>query len=324
MRRHPVLTRLLLAAPLLAASALLAGCDDGVDSEGGTSSTTTAVATTAVTTTGPPTTPSATAPPTSGEPTTSVPLTTAPAVTTTTPPGELVISAYFLREERVATTHRTVEHTVATSHAALTELLAGPTAAEVEIGFVTSVPAGTELNDVRIDNGIATVDLSAEFASGGGTLSVTTRLAQLVYTQTQFPNVEGVLLEIDGEPVTEFTGEGFIIDHPLTRADFEDQTPLIFVESPAPFDTVGSPLRITGTANVFEAVFMIRLQAANGDVLYEHNAMATSGTGTRGTFDVTVEFDVPPGEGMLTLWEPSAKDGSPTNVVEIPVVFTPG
>ena len=321
MRRCGRVRAVLLAVPLLAAVA----CDDGVDSGGGVSATTTPITTiigSSTTPTSASSLPTTTPPATSAPATTVTAATTATSVATTVVPEQMTLSAYFLRDERIATTHRTVAHTVATSNAALTELLAGPNANEVAIGVSTAIPAGTELNGVRIAGGIATADLSSQFASGGGTVSVLSRLAQLVYTLTQFPTVDGVLLEIDGEPVTELTGEGVVIDHPLTRADFEDQTPIIFVESPAPFDRVGSPMRITGTANVFEAVFMIRLQTASGDVLYEHNAMATSGTGTRGTFDVTVELEVPRGNGVLTLWEPSAKDGTPTNVVEIPVVFS--
>lgn len=314
-------------ALLLGVILLTAACNDAVDSTGGVSaSTTTATATTVATTPAAPatSTPGTTAPATTVPATTTPAATTRPPALTTTPAEPLTVSAYFIRAERVATAHRSVEHTVATSKAAVEQLLAGPSDAEIAIGYSTSVPDGTTLNGIRIDDGISTVDLSAEFASGGGSLSVVTRMAQLVYTATQFPDVDGMLLEIDGEPVTELGGEGFVIDRPLTRADFEDQTPIIFVESPAPFDRVGSPLRITGTANVFEAVFQIRLQTTGGDVLYEHNAMASSGTGTRGTFDVTIEFDVPAGNGLLTLWETSAKDGSPTNVVEIPVVFSLG
>ncbi|MBA3333030.1 MAG: hypothetical protein H0U30_03485 [Actinobacteria bacterium] len=50
---------------------------------------------------------------------------------------------------------------------------------------------------------------------------------------------------------------------------------------------------------------------------------ATSGTGTRGTFEFTVPFEVPfDGVGELIVFESSAKDGSRINLVEIPLRMT--
>ena len=63
---------------------------------------------------------------------------------------------------------------------------------------------------------------------------------------------------------------------------------------------------------------------ADGTILIEEPMMATSGTGTRGTFDVTVEFDAQPGAQItLRVFEHSAKDGSEINVVEIPLMVGP-
>ena len=48
---------------------------------------------------------------------------------------------------------------------------------------------------------------------------------------------------------------------------------------------------------------------------------ATSGTGTRGTFEFTVPFEFD-GVGELIVFESSAKDGSRINLVEIPLRMT--
>jgi hypothetical protein len=126
-------------------------------------------------------------------------------------------------------------------------------------------------------------------------------LAQLVYTMTQSPLSDSV--EIDGKR--------------YTRADFEEQTPLILVESPLAYDEVSSPLRVTGTANTFEATFQYELKDSSGEVVDEHFVTATSGTGTRGTFDFTTKpFD---DVGSLVVFELSAQDGSRVNEVEIPL-----
>ena len=92
------------------------------------------------------------------------------------------------------------------------------------------------------------------------------------------------------------------------------------MESPLPFDHVKSPLHATGTANTFEATFQYDLRDPGGKLLKTHFVTATSGTGTRGTFDFSVPFTSPSaGTGKLVVYELSAKDGSRIHQVEIPV-----
>jgi len=247
--------------------------------------------------------------------------------TTTTPdatPADeetMILSVYFLRDEKIATAHRELPATQQVGAAAMQALLEGPIQAEVDAGLSSSIPDGTEYLGLAIEETVATVDLSGDFEAGGGSLSMQTRLAQVVYTLTQFPTVETVRFALDGEPIEVFGGEGIILEEPVGRADFEDVTPLIFVESPAVGDTVSSPLNVVGTANTFEAVFQLQVLDGEGSILVDEVVMATSGTGTRGTFDITVEFDAPTDEGIVRVLEYSARDGSEVNVVEIPVLF---
>ena len=146
------------------------------------------------------------------------------------------------------------------------------------------------------------------------------RVAQVVYTLTQFPTVRRVAFELDGEPADTIGGEGVVVSPPVDRGDFEDQTPAILVENVGPGDDVQSPLRVTGTANTFEATLNLRVLDASGKELYEELGSATSGTGQRGTFDETLDFDVKAdGPGTLVAYERSAEDGSEIHVVRIPV-----
>jgi germination protein M len=117
--------------------------------------------------------------------------------------------------------------------------------------------------------------------------------------------------EQPGRPVTQT----------LRRSDFERFTPAILVESPLAYDEVASPLRVTGTANTFEATFAYELTDTDGRIVDANFVTATSGTGTRGTFDFTTgPFTVPfDGFGALIVFENSAKDGSRINLVEIPL-----
>ena len=50
-----------------------------------------------------------------------------------------------------------------------------------------------------------------------------------------------------------------------------------------------TPLRVTGTANTFEATFEYELRDSAGKVVDSNFVTATSGTGTRGTFDFTTK-----------------------------------
>jgi len=100
---------------------------------------------------------------------------------------------------------------------ALRALLAGPSPAERRQGMTSEIPAGTALRSVRVDGATLTVDLSSDFASGGGSTSMLARLSQVVYTATQFPQIPQVRLLLDGQRVQALGGEGVLIEDPLRR-----------------------------------------------------------------------------------------------------------
>ena len=81
-------------------------------------------------------------------------------------------------------------------------------------------PDRHSLLGVSIRNGVATVDLSTEFDSGGGTASMEYRLAQVVYTLTQYSTVRSVVFQVEGQTVTVFGSEGIVLDGPVGRADY--------------------------------------------------------------------------------------------------------
>ena len=147
---------------------------------------------------------------------------------------------------------------------ALGSLLDGTTEVGDQINLETQIPEGTQLLDLEISDGVASVDLTSEFQSGGGSLSMRMRIAQVVYTLTQFDSVDGVLFLIDGEPVDAIGGEGVMVDTPQTRKDYEDLLPAIAVTSPGfGWDFTSGDL-IEGIANVFEANVSWRILDENG------------------------------------------------------------
>jgi hypothetical protein len=237
------------------------------------------------------------------------------------PAEETSFNVYLVRDERLGVGLRTVPRTVAVAEAALQGLLGGPTAKEAEAGLSTQIPEGTRLLGVEITDAVATVNLSGEFESGGGSLSMQVRVAQVVFTLTQFDTVDRVAFMIDGAPAEAIGGEGIIVSPPVSRLDFADNTaPAILVESPAPWQDVTSPLRVTGMSNTFEATLLYEIVDPSGRIVEEGFATATSGSGTWGTFDFTVVYEIQyEGVGALIVFEESAQDGSRINLVEIPV-----
>lgn len=269
--------------------------------------------------------------PTNPEPppaTPSEPVTSAPDPVTkepipTAPTGSpIALKAYFDHAEKMQPVARTVPFTTAVLRASIEQLLKGPTAAEAKAGIHTQIPKGTKLRGVKLAGGVAAVDLSEQFASGGGTLTMTNRLAQVVYTATQFMSVDAVVFEIEGKKVEVFGGEGIMLEGPQIRGDYEDSTPAILVDTPAWSGSVHRPLTAAGTANVFEAAFRLQVLGAGGQVLLDTPVKASSGTGTRGTWSIVNAKALPLGAARLRVFSDSAKDGSPTNVVEVPITIT--
>lgn len=147
----------------------------------------------------------------------------------TNAPSTITVRLYWVEAgENALGVERTLPYTQAVATAALNALLAGPTAQEQATwpAISSAIPAGTTLNSVSVAGGVAKVDLSSEFESGGGTFSVTARLAQIVYTLDQFPTVDAVEFYIDGVKVEMFSSEGLILDGPQTFDDYDDLLPI--------------------------------------------------------------------------------------------------
>jgi uncharacterized protein YndB with AHSA1/START domain len=124
-------------------------------------------------------------------------------------------------------------------------LLAGPSPKEAALGFGRPIPipgADSRLLGVSIENGIVTLDLSSEFRENRGSgfvgLPWLFQLAHVVYTVTQFPEIEGVQFKIEGRPLQVPPGRDpslggilpgcaipeaeELLDRPVTREDYEN------------------------------------------------------------------------------------------------------
>jgi germination protein M len=219
---------------------------------------------------------------------------------------------------------RTAKLEPAVGRIALESLLAGPSETERTAGVFTAIPDGTELLDLDIEDGIATIDLSSAYEQGSGSHAEFLRLAQVVYTITQFETVQGVNFRLDGEPVEVFGGHGILLDRPRARRDYRDYLPPILVESPVIGERVDNPVTVLGTANVFEATVSLRILNARGKEIARTFTTATCGTGCRGDYSLSVPYAVDREQpGVIEVFESSAEDGRPIHVVRIPVTLTP-
>jgi Sporulation and spore germination/Immunoglobulin-like domain of bacterial spore germination len=224
------------------------------------------------------------------------------------PSGTTTVRAYFMlggpfRSAGLVPVLRRIPATTAVARAAMNVLLDGPNADErgASPAISSTIPAETKLLGLSLKDGVATVDLSAAFEPGGDLESRVGRIGQVVYTLTQFSTIESVAFRLDGHPVTAFGPEGIVLHGPVSRAElvetgfegmFESVLPAVFVDGPAWGATLGNPGRVRGTANTYEAWLMVTLYDASGRQLYESQATATCGTACRGTFDITVSYDL--------------------------------
>ena len=240
-------------------------------------------------------------------------------------PTLLALQVWFARDGGLVAVRRTHEPTQAVATAATNALLEGPTDAERSAGFTSAIPSGTRLLGISIQNGVATVDLTSEYQSGGGSTSMQTRLGQVVYTLTQFPTVQRVRFRLDGNPVNVFSSEGIVLDHPVGRADYADLLPAIVVSEPAQGATVTSPVTVSGTANVFEANVTVEVLDANGKVVGKTFTTASCGTGCRGSFSVAVTYEVAKQQpGTIVVHDDDAEGtGTPPHSVRVPVTLSP-
>jgi hypothetical protein len=242
-----------------------------------------------------------------GSDTPSTTASTATAETTSTKADAIAVQTFFFRDGALVPVTAFVPPTKAPARAALDQLLAGPQ----HDGYETAIPRGVELEDVAIENGIATASLSAKLGSP-------TRSAQgqIVSTLSQFPTVRAVRIEVDGKPVALQDGSGDDLTAPATNADYTDLTPgaLIFVRTPERDSTVTSPVDLEGTATVFEATLRLEIWRG-GKLVGTKTITASNGAPEQGTW--SQRLTLPKGDVRLLLYEPSAEDGSHLHETEV-------
>ena len=231
------------------------------------------------------------------------------------PTRRVTLELWFAKGGKLFPTRRTTTFRPAVARLALTALLRGPSALERRAGVESAVPEGVAVSGISLADGVATVDLSRDISGTSSEEELRLALAQILYTVTQFRSVKAVRFEIEGRPTSRRS---------QTRRTYASLLPAIVVESPAIGASVSSPVVVKGTANVFEATVSLRILDAQGREIARTFTTATCGTGCRGRYSKSVRFSVS-GEqpGTIEVFEESAENGQPINVVRIPVSLRP-
>ena len=237
-------------------------------------------------------------------------------------------------------------------------LIDGVSPAEEAYGYTSVLshrPPGSSrlrLLGVSIENGIATLNLSSGFEIAAKSdpgvpksnpgFGMLFSLAQIVYTVTQFPEIEGVRFAVDGWLTAVYSGRAILgdgarggqppgdgrelLDRPVTREDYEGAISWITIEAPMIGAEVASPIRIAGTANVETGRVIAQVVDAGGSILAEHVAIVTCGAACRGDFEIAVPFEVSErqsGEIRLRSEGPSCTTTLACSTHPIPVKLLP-
>jgi hypothetical protein len=103
------------------------------------------------------------------------------------------------------------------------------------------------------------------------------------------------------------------------------EAPQITIGSPVADATVSVPFTVSGEANTFEAALTVEVVDGSGTGMCVRQLMATSGSGTPGTWEGTLAFppEVNPLPVMLRAYAHSMKDGTVVGLVEVPITISP-
>jgi germination protein M len=97
---------------------------------------------------------------------------------------------------------------------AIEELIKGPTMP----GLYPTIPNGTKLRSIKVEDGTAIVDFSKEFKENhsGGSAGELMTINSIVNTLTEFPSIKSVKFLIDGKENETLAGH-VVFDQPFTR-----------------------------------------------------------------------------------------------------------
>ena len=161
------------------------------------------------------------------------------------------VKAYFMQPgDKLVPVQRLPLTSTGPATASMRALLAGPTGLERSKGYTTVIPRGTIMRSISVTGDVATVDLSWQFSRDVQLESKTMRqrLAQVVYTLTQFNTINGARIRVEGksvrsEPVVVTTTREYVFRRGDPNLTGTGATPTVPITDP----TTGTPVSGNGT-----------------------------------------------------------------------------
>ena len=100
---------------------------------------------------------------------------------------------------------------------ALGQLINGPSPYEEGKGYITAVPSHLKVKSVVINGKTAEIDFNSAIEDGAAGDILRKRIQQIVYTATQFEEIDSIIIKIEGQKRKSIGGDGLSISGPLTR-----------------------------------------------------------------------------------------------------------
>lgn len=225
--------------------------------------------------------------------------------TPTAPPETSTVTVYYLVDSAgrtwLAPERHEIPEQARIGRAALEELIQG---SAQDPDHVTPIPTDAQILDLTIEDGLATVDWSADVLEANvGSGAEALGIQSIVWTLTEFPTVDRVRFTVEGRgqgtasngrAIEDWWGHVGLYEQPFRRAKAIEVLEPITIWTPVEGATVGPTFLVEGEASTFEANVPIRILDAGGALVQTEVATATEGGPGRGTFSIEITIQDPP------------------------------
>ncbi len=138
--------------------------------------------------------------------------------------GAVVVQLYLFDPDSSALVPVTRQVGSAGIEAVAAELVTGPTTSESFLGLQSALTDIDAIDGIDIEGSTALVDLNDSFTTLGGSDQIIA-IAQLVFTVTERPRLDRLVVSVNGENVEVPRDDGTLTRDPLTRTDYRSFSP---------------------------------------------------------------------------------------------------